>query len=83
MPAQSTLKPYMADERFPDIDFLSEVINTAPSPAVTQLLIRIARKDPDSRAIPSAPLQPRQKRLREPDPATVLATRVKVEGDQD
>lgn len=64
-----------------EFDFLQMVINTAPSPAITELLITIARSESEARAIPEARVRPRQKRSRESESAPGLASRMKMDRD--
>lgn len=79
---RSMFKPAESGAQSSEIGFLLEVINTAPSPAITELLINIARGDQESRAIPSAPVRHRQKRSRESENAAALADRAKAARDR-
>lgn len=75
--------PAKVDGRFADAESLLEVINTAPSLAITELLVKIARADPKSRAIPSAPVRARQKRAHKSDAVDEFASRTKVDRYKD
>lgn len=65
-----------------EIDFLSKVINTAPSPAITELLVKLARAGSECRAVPSAPVRSRMKRPRDPDSSVGIASRTKLPRDE-
>ncbi|CZT18208.1 uncharacterized protein RCC_04051 [Ramularia collo-cygni] len=79
--AASVSRHVETEETSSDFEFLSKLVNTEPSPAITELLIKIARAEPEARAIPKAPVRPRQKRIRESESAVASLSRKKAARD--